>query len=176
MRPTTHELTPSTAAIMRGSERGRGHDFVAQVTIARAGDRVGRGRALTAAPTSLSMLGMRWLWLLSALVLVGCPTPTVRVPDASADLDALAAPDAEVLDGAPAADAQPPDDAGLPDALPPDAEAGDSGLVLRGALRAGAAEVRTSRAILRGQLSVSTTTRARTRNHVISGGLGPLGP
>lgn len=122
------------------------------------------------------MLGMRWLWLLSALVLVGCPTPTVRVPDASADFDALAAPDAEVLDGAPAADAQPPDDAGLPDALPPDAEAGDSGLVLRGALRAGAAEARTSRAILRGQLSVSTTTRARTRNHVISGGLGPLGP
>ena len=40
------------------------------------------------------------------------------------------------------------------------------------ALRAGAAEARTSRATLRGQLSVSTTTRARTRNHVISGGLG----
>lgn len=122
------------------------------------------------------MLGMRWLWLCSALLLVGCPTPTVRVPDASADQDVYAAPDAEPLDGAVAPDVLEPDDAGQPDAAPPDAEAGDSGLVLRGTLRAGAAEARTSRATLRGQLSVSTTTRARTRNHVISGGLGPLGP
>lgn len=119
---------------------------------------------------------MRWLWLLSALVLVGCPTPTVRVPDASADQDVFTAPDAEVFDSTPGPDVLEPDDAGLPDALPPDAEAGDTGLVLRGALRASAAEARTSRAILRGQLSVGTTTRARTRNHVISGGLGPLGP
>jgi hypothetical protein len=122
------------------------------------------------------MLGMRWLWLWSVLLLVGCPTPTVRVPDASADQDVSPAPDADRLDASVAPDVLEPDDAGHSDAAPPDAEVGDSGLVLRGALRAGAAEARTSRAILRGQLSVSTTTRARTRNHVISGGLGPLGP
>ncbi len=122
-----------------------------------------------------------WAVVTLAACLHGCPTASTPdvgspAPDAAPLLDAeLVGPDAVADAGVLEPDAALPDADTAPDAALPDAEAVDVGFALRGALRPGTTEAQVRGTTLRARLSVSTSTRARTRTHSLQGGLGPLG-